>query len=245
MRLMAEAGKNMKDGTHRRGKAGFVVFAFGFFALSIFAYSGCAIVSIITTPTRHEKKIPAEFELARYKDEKILVLVEQSGWLGADVNLRYHITRAINIALEQKVKIPGGNFISYGRLSRFRSGKEDFSLLSPAQVGQDLGAKIVLLVTINTYELNKIPDMSYLKGFLGARASLLDTTTGTRLWPESGESRGLKVGFEAEGKGKDVAVARLVGALAHCATRSFYDCPMDKYKIADDRSGIGWEKWLK
>jgi len=235
----------MKSGMHRKSKAGFAVFAFGFSFLAMFLYGGCAIVDILTTPTRHEKKIPAEFDLGRYKNEKILVLVEQSGWLGADVNLRRHITRAINFSLEQKVKIPAGNLISYRRLSRFRSGKEDFSLLSPEQVGRDLGAKIVLLVTINAYELNKIPDMSYLKGFLGARASLWDTTTGTRLWPESKESRSLKVGFEAEGKGRDVAVARLVGALAHCATRGLYDCPMDKYKIADDRSRIGWESWMK
>jgi hypothetical protein len=242
---MAEAGKNMKSGMHQRSKAGFAVFAFGFSFLSIFLDGGCAIVDIITTPTRHEKKIPAEFDLGRYKDEKVLVLVEQSGGLGANVNLRYHVTKAINRSLEQKVEIPWGNLISYGNLSKFRSGKEDFSLLSPAQVGQALGAKVVLLVIVNIYELNKIPDMSYLKGFLAARALLLDTTMETRLWPESGESKSLKVGFEAEGRGKDVAVARLVGALAHCATRGLYDCPVDKYEIADDRSGIGWESWLK
>ncbi|MHC4762386.1 MAG: hypothetical protein ACYS71_03295 [Planctomycetota bacterium] len=235
----------MKSGMSKRCKAGFAVFAFGFSFLSIFLDGGCAIVDIVTTPTRHEKEIPAEFDLGLYRDEKILVLVEQSGGLGADVNLRYHVTKAISRNLEQKVEIPGGNLVSYRKLSKFRSGKGDFSLLSPAEVGQALGAKVVLLVTVNIYELNKIPDMSYLSGFLGARAILLDTTTGARLWPESGESKNLKVGFEAEGRGKNVAVTRLVSTLAHCTTRGLYDCPMNKYEIADDRSGIGWESWRK
>jgi hypothetical protein len=142
-----------------------------------------------------------------------------------------------------KLEIPPEYLVSYSELSEFRSNQPNFSLLTPMQVGEALDANMVLLVSIEDYQLREMGGTGYYKGFLSARAVLLDTATGKKLWPESVESKGAEVGFEFEQHGQEVAITRLVTACAYCITRYFYNCPKDKFKIAEDKSGIGWENW--
>ncbi len=213
--------------------------------VAIFFYSGCGMVGLMGTPTRHERKIAAEYDLAGDKEQKILVLVHQPGWLNAQVNLRYYLTDAMINELIKKLKIPSERLIAYGELAEFRSNKGDFSLLSHAEVGEALGADVVLLIMVENYHLSKMAETDYYSGFLGAQAALLDTATGEKLWPKSAEGKSIKVGFEVEEKGRGVAVRRLAAACAYCTTRYFYNCPMDKFKIYDDKSRVGWEGWKK
>ncbi len=104
---------------------------------------------------------------------------------------------------------------------------------------------MVLLVVVEDCELNKISEIDYYKGFLDARTVLLDVATGEKLWPESAESKTVRVGFEMESGGQAAAVRRLAAAGAHCTVRYFYNCPKDKFKIPDDRSDVAWENWKK
>ncbi|GAH63224.1 unnamed protein product [marine sediment metagenome] len=211
----------------------------------LFFSSGCGLVAVLGTSRSHEKKIPAEYDLTERTDQKILILVNQPAYLNAQANLRYHLTKAIRENLTAKIKIPHKYIPAYNELSQFRSNQPNFSLLSPAEVGEALGADMVLLVTIQDYQLNELAKTGYYKGFLGAQAALVETATGEKLWPKSAKSKSIKVGFEVESGGREVAVARLSTACAYCTTRYFYDCPREKFKIADDRSGIGWESWKK
>jgi hypothetical protein len=172
------------------------------------------------------------------------VLVEQPGWLSTEVNLRYYLTEAMRENLIAKVKVPPKYILSYNELSEFRSNKGDFSSLSPAAVGKALGADIVLLVTIEDYQLSEVAESDYYNGFLGAQAALFETASGEKLWPESAENKSIKVGFEAE-QGQEAAIDRLVDACAHCTIRYFYNCPKYKFKIFDERSDAGWEEWKK
>jgi len=213
--------------------------------VTIFFYSGCGMVGVLGTPTRHEREIAAEYDLARDKKQKILVLVHQPGWLNAQVNLRYYLTDAMIKELIRKLKIPSEHLIDYGELAEFRSNKGDFSLLSHAEVGEALGADMVLLIMVEDYHLSKMAETDYYSGFLGAQAALLETATGEKLWPKSAKGKSIKVGFEVEEHGQGVAVQRLAAACAYCTARYFYDCPMDKFKIFDDKSGVGWEGWKK
>ena len=222
----------------------FCLFTFTFLVVALF-YSGCGVVGIVGTPRAHEEKVVAEYDLAEHKDQKILVLVNQPAWLNAQVNLRYYLTRVINKNLTAKVKIPPEYLVSYGELSEFRSNKSDFLLLSPVEVGEALDANMVLLVEIGSYELNKIAETSYYEGFLGVQSVFLDVATGEKIWPESAKSKSIKVGFDIESRGQEIAVGRLTAASTHCLIRYFYDCPKNEFKIADDRSGIGWENWKK
>ncbi len=199
------------------------------------------MVGLLGTPARHERKIPAEYDLTKRKKQKILVLVEQPGWLGAQANLRYHLTEAINKELTREIKISITKLIDYDRLSEFRSKREDFSLLSPIEIGTAFDANMVLLVVVESYQLNEVPETSYYKGSLGVKAVLLGTVTGKKLWPESEESRSIKVGYEVENRGQEIAIKRLAAAAAHCNVRHFYNCPKERFKIADDKSRINWE----
>ncbi len=206
----------------------------------VFFYSGCKIVGVVGTPRAHEEKIVAEYDLAEHKDQKILVLVNQPVWLNAQVNLRYYLTKAINKNLTAKVKILPEYLVSYSELSEFRSNKSDFLLLSSVEVGEALDANMVLLVDIGSYELNRIAETSYYEGFLGVQSVFLDVATGEKIWPESARSKSIKVGFDIESRGQEIAVKRLAAATTYCLIRYFYDCPKNEFKITDERSGIGW-----
>lgn len=224
-----------------------LLFTFTFLTAALF-YSGCSFtrtIGALSSPTSHEKKIPAEYDLTRHRKQKILVLVNQPAYLNAQVNLRFYLTEAMSKNLIKKVKIRPWYLVGYNELSEFRSGQPNFSLLSPAEVGTALDADIVLLVTLEDYRLHEIVETDYYKGFLSTRTILFDTATGEKLWPKSAKSKSIKVGFEVESYGREVAVKRLMDACAHCTVRHFYNCPKDKFKIFDDRSGPIWESWKK
>lgn len=215
--------------------------AFVVLVLALF-YSGCGFVGLMGTESQYEKKIPAEYNLYKLKGQKILVLVEQPGWLDTEMNLRYYLTKAINTSLEEKVKIKPGNIISYDELSEFRSRSGDFSLFSPVETGKALGADFVLVVEIEDYKMNQLADTEYYNGFLGVKGALFDTE-GRKLWPMEGEGRSVKVGFDGGENGQEAAVKRLVNACAYCTTRYLYNCPKYKFKIFDERSHSSWSDW--
>lgn len=213
-----------------------------------FFHAGCKyapLVAIMGTPSYHERIVPAEYKLAERKDEKMLVLVDQASGLDTQVNLRYYLTRAINTELNIKLEMPGGSLVSYSELAEFRSNQSDFSQLSAGEIGGAFDANMVLLVTVEEYKLDEMAETGYYKGFLGVRAALLETATEERLWPKSERSKKIEVGFDVERRGQETAVARLASACAFCLVRSLYDCPKNKYRISEDRSTVGWEKWGK
>jgi hypothetical protein len=195
------------------------------------------------TPTRYEQTVTAEYDLSKHKGQKMLVLVEQPSWLEAGVNLRYYLTETINAGLEDDVKAEPNQLIAYDTISKFRASHPDFSLMSPAQIGGALGTDLVLYVTISRYELTKEADSDYYMGLIDVEAVLINVPDERKLWPLSQKSRNVKAGFDIEDRGEDVARQRLVKGLTHCIVRSFYDCPKDKYEIAEDRSNFDWDKW--
>ncbi len=209
--------------------------------------SGCAasagIAGILGKPIRHEKTVPAEYRLNNDTERRILVLVVQPGWLGARQNLRFYITNAVNQTLRGKIHIAPELIIDYGKLSDFRAGRSDISSLLPDQIGAALGADVVLLINLEAWQLEQLADSPYQKGFLQAHAAVFDTSTAEKLWPESRDGKSIRVGFEAEHRGRQVAVKRLTDALAYCVTRYFYDCPVAKFRIPEDLSGAAWEHW--
>jgi hypothetical protein len=218
-----------------------------FWSLFLVFQSGCRVaaglIGILGTDRRSERRVPAEYDLKADKEHTILVLVEQVGWLGARENLRLFVTDAVNEALEKKVKISPGFLIEYQKLSDFRSGREDFTLFAPDQLGRELGADLVLLISLQSYLLERVAESDYYKGYLMAQASLWDVSTDLKVWPDSEQSRTIMVGFDAETGDRDSAAKRLSSALAHCVTRYFYDCKVEKFKIAEDLSGEGWKDW--
>ncbi len=207
------------------------------FLLLIFCF-GCGIL----TPSAHETKIPAEFKLAEYKGKKTLVLVNQPAWLGAPIALRRELTERINSYLVEKVKIGSGDIVEYEQLSDFRAKRVDYNIMSETQIGSALGADLVLLVVLNGFSMSKLPDVDFYNGALSCRVILIDVESAKKLWPTEG-AKMVMVGFEFDVRGQEMAVKRLANAAAYCATRYLYDCRKNKFKIADDRSGVGWNQW--
>ena len=101
----------------------------------------------------------------------------------------------------------------------------------------------MLVVTVEDFSLIQLSAKNYYRGALSARAGLFDAWSGKKLWPESQESKLIKVGFEVEDKGKEAAIERLAFAGAYCTARYLYDCPENRFKISEDKSGIGWRDW--
>ncbi len=219
-----------------------------FLLLGSLFYGGCSanqLVGVIVSPTRHEKKVPAEYALGKDKGQKILVFVEQPVWLNVNTNLRSCLTAVVNKALEKKVKIKSKNLVSYNKLSEFRTNEPNFSSLDQAAVGAALGADKVLYIEVENYSLSKPGGTDYYKGFLDTFAVLIDVSGGMKVWPESEKSKRIRVGFELEERGQEIAVTRLVAASAYCIARYLYNCPVDEFKIADDRGGEGWKDWVE
>ncbi len=216
-----------------------------FVVLTVLAFlqAGCGLVSTMGTPTSYEQKVPAEYKLSALKDRRILILVKQPYWLNSKMNVRLRLTDAIHKNLTNKAGVSSENLIAYNKLLDFRSSRTDFSMLDPAQVGKAIGANIVLFVSVNDSKLEKIADTNYYKGSLGVQTIVIDTEAGVKLWPDSEESRKIRVGFEVENKGFEAAVSRLANAAAHCIVRYFYDCKKVRFTIKDDKSDAAWEYW--
>jgi len=211
--------------------------------------SGCSIISILMTPTTHEKSIEAEYKLSLDQDQKILVLVDQPLWLQADANLRYYITNKVNLALVSKIEVPKASVIGYDKLVEYRSADPAFLMKSDADIGKALGADYVLAVDIQSFDLQQLTTMDYYKGNLIAMSKLVDVRTGQKIWPESIDAKKIHVGIELEIKGRQIVVGKLASAAAHCITRYLYDCKYRQFKIAEDysyRTEGEWEdvnKW--
>jgi len=211
-------------------------------ACSVLSITGCApgIVSVLGTPTSSEMKVPAEYEIGKENDKKILTLVEQPWFLRANPNLRYIMTVCINKILEDRAKIKQEMLVSYDALADLRSGTPDFSMLTPDQVGSNLGADYVLVVTINNYQLDDKNEPGFFTGRLEAHARLFSVSPAGKLWPAMETARTVKVGFDSVRISADSATLRLAGGTAHCVTRYLYKCPKNQFKSADEESEIGW-----
>lgn len=203
---------------------------------AIFFCSGCQIVGLVGTPSQYEKKIPAEYDLAGQKNKKILVLVEQPGQVKTKINLRYYLTEAICGDLVANVRISPKYIIPYKELSEFRAKEGDFPSLSPSMAGKALGADIILLVTIENYQLSEIAGSGYYNGYLSARAAVYDAN-GVKEW----EGKSIEVGFDTGERGQEGTAKRLVNDFAYCITRYLYNCPEYKFKISDEGNRTGWE----
>jgi len=231
----------MKKHNYRNSIVGLITFLIVFFFATGCKYA--PLVSLLGTESYYEEKIPAEFDLSKQIDKKILVLVDQPAWLGSEVNLRYYLTKALRQNIMIKTKLTPENLISYDKLVEFRSSEPNFSSMSPVEIGKAMDANMVLLVLIENYNLNEMAQSGYLMGDLDSRAILYDTQTGERLWPKEEASKSIRVGFECETGGFDKAISRLAIDSAFCTTRYFYDCPKARFRIADDKTRIDWEGW--
>ncbi len=203
---------------------------------------GC-IVPILTTPTRHEKKVPAEYNLTLAEGKKVAVLVENPIWANAPVSLTSQLTTEFSKNLTDDLGLKSEDLISNEKVQAYRVTMQGSSQLLPVELGSAVGADLVLFAQVQEFAMTQTMETEYYRGLLAGKAALFDVATGQKLWPESESGKPVRVAFDIEKGSYDDAVDRLVNAFAHCVTRYLYDCPVPKFKIFEDKSGTGWIDW--
>ncbi len=225
------------------------------FLLSVCAavfLQGCGLIGILGTESASEKKIPAQysFNVGNQKkvepgqEKKILVLVNQPSFINAPPILRQILTEQIQARLIMNAKLKAANFISYQALSDYRSKEPGFYSMTAGEIGKALKADWVLVADLTGYKMiNSIEETNYFGGALTGKVFVIETASGYKVWPTDSEGRDINVGFDVEKKGSEYALIRLAAAFAHCATRYLYNCPENRFKIADDKSASVWSQW--
>jgi hypothetical protein len=189
-----------------------------------------------------KEKITAEFKFDAGKDKKVLVLVNQPSWLNAPPLLHQELTEQIQKRLTIYAGLGAPNLVSYENLSEFRLQETAFSSMTAAQIGKALNADWVLVADLTDYKF-VVEESSYYGGTLTGRTFIINVDDSRKLWPADSESRKINVSFDIEDRGSEEALRRLAGAFAHCTTRYFFDCPKNKFKIAEDKSNPVWSEW--
>lgn len=209
-------------------------------AVAFFAVVGCVLcgacnlIGIMGSKSYYEQKVPAEFLLKDVAEGGVLIFVDETGAGRAEFELRPGLTEAVGAFLVKKARIKNEYLVSHDSLSQLHGEREDFSSLSPAQLGGAAGAAVVLYVLITDYELYAMGEQEYYGGSLVTRSILFDVASGRALWPREGAGRVVKTRVELETGGRAATLNRLIMATAHCITRSFYDCPRPAFRTADE-----------
>ncbi len=218
-------------------------------AVVFFAVAGCVLcgacnlIGIMGSKSYYEQKVPAEFMLKDVAEGGVLIFVDEAGGGREELELRPVLSEMVGAFLVKKARIKSKNLVSGDRLSQLRDGREDFSSLSPVQLGRAAGAAVVLYVLVEDYELYAMGEQGYHSGSLVARSILFDVASGRVLWPSRGGGRVVKAKVEIETGGRAATLNRLIAATAHVITRSLYDCRRPAYRTADEDGGYNLEQW--
>ncbi|HEG43261.1 MAG TPA: hypothetical protein ENH94_04345 [Phycisphaerales bacterium] len=215
-------------------------------ALVAFSCVGCGVPEFIgafaSTPYA-EQKVDAEYKLKSRGREKVLVFVDVGGGSGAGPVVQQQMSDMIGVFLAKKVRLKKENILSYRELSRLQRIKGDLREFEPSELGKELGAGVVLYVLISDYSLYEVTDHGYYYGSLSVRGILFDSESGEVLWPESKTGRAVKAVVEAESKGRERAVGRLVMTTAYGIVRNFYRCPKPQYRMRDEDTSDPAGQW--
>ena len=125
------------------------------------------------------KKIKPLYEVP--KDKKILVLVEDRPF-PSPYHVKYQLTQRVNQKLiEQKIIREA---IPYDRVQDLSTAR-DYQQLAVSQIGQKLGADLVLYIQVEDFALKDNPYSPLWRARLKTSVKFVDVQTGERLWPKT------------------------------------------------------------
>ncbi len=203
-------------------------------AMGLFC-SGCNVFGLLVSETIHEERSKAQFRLAEYGKEGVLLFVDSLKRTNVAYGFQEELEGSIEHYLVKKARLKRKNILDWDALSELRSSRPDFDRMSPVKVGEALGVGKVLYVRIENYSLYNIDGRDYYEGFLVTRSVLFDVGTGAVVWPDTRAGKVIRVKVDLETKGREATVARLTTATAHCITRFFYNCPRDRFRISEEQ----------
>lgn len=214
-----------------------------FITISLLAFGpGCGLVSVFSSPTRYEREIPAEYDLASEKG-KILAVVGQAGWVNIPVDLKTKLTAALNKSLAERLGLKQKQIIDNEKTRDFLEPEDKAGGFSPYSIGKKSGAAFVLYVELDDFNMTRVTETNYLKADVSGKVALYDIEAEKKVWPETEPAKLIRVGFDIEQGGYQAVTTRLAGSFAHCTTRYLYDCPVAKFKHFDDASINDWDPW--
>jgi len=204
-------------------------------SLPLALYSGCGLIARLSSETSHEKRVPPEYDLAAPADNsKVLVYVQQPSWLKTPVDIRMHLTDAINAKFAEKTSLTAERLFSYKQQLAFRAAEPGRATHSIFELASGMGASAVLIVELVDFELSTFAEKNLYTGSLRTQSCLFNTA-GQRLWPETGKCRDITVGIDFESGTAEKATDKLASAAAHCIVRYFYPCRKSHFNISEEK----------
>ncbi|MBN1457397.1 MAG: hypothetical protein JW912_06070 [Sedimentisphaerales bacterium] len=195
---------------------------------------GCRAIGVISSPTIHEQKIPAEYKLAPEAKKGVLVFVDAAQGVARSREVIPDLTEVVKELLIKRVKVNKKYITSDKKLESLRARQDNLAILSPVQIGKESGSGMVLYILIEDYDLTMIDKRGYYAGSMVTRSVLFDVESGDVVWPADKQGKRTIAKFALETKGKEIAKDRLGMTVAHCVTRYLYDCPKPKFKASDE-----------
>jgi hypothetical protein len=189
--------------------------------------AGCQIGGAFVAPTAHEKKVPAEYNLASTK-QKVMIFIDEARSATTGFNYRQTFYDALSSALTRKARVNAANIMTYKNPANESPGS--LSQLMPAEIGKKAGADLVLYVRIERFQLTEMDSRGFYSGTMHTQSAIFDTNTSQAVWPADGKPRLTRVNIDLEKDGRDKTTYVLADAAAHCITRHFYDCPTDRFR---------------
>ena len=113
------------------------------------ALSGCAGVAWFFAVMQPPKKKDALFDLP--DDKRVLVLAEDRMQMGGSESVQRELTQWLNHALLRQKLVR--EVVPYSALAALRAKTPDFHRLHITEVGQKLGAEVIIYVNIRTFAL--------------------------------------------------------------------------------------------
>ena len=204
------------------------------FLVQLFLCQGCNIFGFLATPGPFEQKIPPDCDLKAMAAQKIFVWVEALPGSGANAEVAKRLNQSVLVRLEKNAGISGKYLIAQDTLSASAYGPSQ----SPAELGQRVGAGLVLYVRLEEFEAINLHGGKIYSGQMRARAVLIDSRSGKILCPAGAEGIVADVATELATKGREELVVSLSDSAAHCIVRRFYSCPKSEYRVNEERSTL-------
>ncbi|MBE0536364.1 MAG: hypothetical protein IH624_11900 [Phycisphaerae bacterium] len=194
--------------------------------------AGCNVTGLLGSPTAHEKKVPAEYKLGG-TTSRVMVFVDEARGGSVPVELRSQVDAALRNSLIKKVRIRKENLID--SVDYAPSRLAPYARLSPAQIGSNLGADLVVYVRIESHDIQQLHSAGYFSASIVTGSVLVDVASGDVVWPAGKDVKIAKIRLELETKGREATIDRLAQETAHCVTRYFYDCPGDQFRSGSEQ----------
>ncbi|PKL51255.1 MAG: hypothetical protein CVV39_00315 [Planctomycetes bacterium HGW-Planctomycetes-1] len=188
-----------------------------------------------------EKVVPAEFKLGE-TEGKILVFVNQPGWIRSPMDLRTALTKSVNIALAEKTGIKKDRLTEYEEIQKIRIALPEDKKDDVFETAAKAEAKYVLAIQVMDFDLSTFAEKDLFNGIMTAKSCLYDAEQ-KKLWPSEGDYKETTVVIEAEKGTVETAVGKLSNATAFCVSRYFYDCKAIRFRIAEEQRKLDYDKW--